>query len=82
MIVSILLTPNYAIFKSPSSVVLHSDAPLSEVRGARVTFSAMSEALAVQRNGLGGLVMGTDIVFNVIKSGVARRLLSSLALQS
>jgi hypothetical protein len=36
-----------------TSVVRHSDATLSRVRRARVTFSRMSDALAVQMNGLG-----------------------------
>jgi uncharacterized protein (TIGR03437 family) len=35
------------------SVVRHSDAALSRVRRARVTFSRMSDAFAVQINGFG-----------------------------
>ena len=39
--------------KTLASVVRHSDATLSNVRRARVTFSRMSEALAVQMKGFG-----------------------------
>jgi len=39
--------------KREPSVVRHLDATLSRVRRARVTFSRMSEALAVQMKGFG-----------------------------
>ena len=49
-----LIVVHWASIKTTApSVVRHSDATLSSVRRARVTFSRMSEALAVQMNGFG-----------------------------